>query len=512
MCDSVFPGLGLGLGYAPSMVTVGYYFDKFRGLASGISLTGMAVGILAGNLIMQFLMDEYSVSGAFLLAGAMSLHYCLFGMFYRPTVYERVNISRDVRGETEDNRKLFGSVHSLAVHGIEIKVTKSVYTLTREGKELVDDDLEIPLLQGVTLDNEAACFSSREKMDVLASATTEPYIQTTGEFDKTDSTEDPCHIPEPTINNRKHCTTEERLAEETSVPRTDDTEEGVVVGILAHQEVSRFAESAADKTLTSTTGARNRPACEDRYYEITTAISQLQPSTQVILTASSSQDILWNNIQTTASRFNVQKAASSPNVHKILSPNVQKASSSSELKKTSSNSGTRNSASGSSVQKVSLILSAQKASSSPNVHNASSSPTVQKAASSSNVRGAISSSKVQIGFLSPNVQRVDSNSSVRKAGSSPNVQKAALSSTVQISASSSTLQQEESSKEGKLLNVWEAYRAVLSNTTFICYCGCVLAFSFTVSGVFIHLPEFAQSRGSTPGQAATLFVAVGGFR
>jgi hypothetical protein len=76
------------MAYSPSCITIGFYFDKFRGLASGISSAVAAVGILSGSLTAQTLIDTYGVSGAFLLIGAVSFHYSLFSMFYRPTPYE----------------------------------------------------------------------------------------------------------------------------------------------------------------------------------------------------------------------------------------------------------------------------------------------------------------------------------------------------------------------------------------------------------------------------------------
>ena len=38
--------------------------------------------------VLQALMEEFNVSGAFLLLGGFSLHFCFFAMFFRPTEYE----------------------------------------------------------------------------------------------------------------------------------------------------------------------------------------------------------------------------------------------------------------------------------------------------------------------------------------------------------------------------------------------------------------------------------------
>ncbi|XP_076435795.1 uncharacterized protein LOC143275513 isoform X2 [Babylonia areolata] len=81
-------GVGLGLTYSATNVTVGFYFDRLRGVASGISNSFQAVGILSGSVIFQNLIEEFGVSGTFLLLGAASLHFCFFGIFFRPTMYE----------------------------------------------------------------------------------------------------------------------------------------------------------------------------------------------------------------------------------------------------------------------------------------------------------------------------------------------------------------------------------------------------------------------------------------
>ncbi|KAK7090038.1 hypothetical protein V1264_009893 [Littorina saxatilis] len=116
-------GLGLGLCLSPTIVTVGFYFDKYRSLAAGMSMSSTAVGILGGSLIAQTLIDEYSVSGAFLLIAAISLHYCFCGMFYRPTPFERreSKIVETDQHDADREWEMKGSRISLALHGVEIK-------------------------------------------------------------------------------------------------------------------------------------------------------------------------------------------------------------------------------------------------------------------------------------------------------------------------------------------------------------------------------------------------------
>ena len=130
-----FSGIGLGLCYSPTLITIGFYFDKYRGLASGISVGFTAVGILSGSLITQSLIDEYSVSGAFLLIGALSLHFCFFGMFFRPTQFETKKMTLSVSIDMLEAENQFrASKLSLALHGVEIRPASSLLSgLVEEG-------------------------------------------------------------------------------------------------------------------------------------------------------------------------------------------------------------------------------------------------------------------------------------------------------------------------------------------------------------------------------------------
>ncbi|KAL8621761.1 hypothetical protein ACOMHN_061896 [Nucella lapillus] len=81
-------GTGLGLTYSPSLMMITFYFKRFRGLASGISVSGCAVGILTGSLLTQTFIDMYSLDGAFLIIAGLGLQSSVFGMLYRPTQYD----------------------------------------------------------------------------------------------------------------------------------------------------------------------------------------------------------------------------------------------------------------------------------------------------------------------------------------------------------------------------------------------------------------------------------------
>ena len=53
------PGIGVGLLNLPSIVTVGFYFDKRRALANGISICGTGIGTFVFAPLASYLVSEY---------------------------------------------------------------------------------------------------------------------------------------------------------------------------------------------------------------------------------------------------------------------------------------------------------------------------------------------------------------------------------------------------------------------------------------------------------------------
>jgi len=55
----VCAGVGVGLLNLPSIVTVGFYFDKRRALANGISICGTGIGTFVFAPLASYLVSEY---------------------------------------------------------------------------------------------------------------------------------------------------------------------------------------------------------------------------------------------------------------------------------------------------------------------------------------------------------------------------------------------------------------------------------------------------------------------
>jgi MFS family permease len=69
----VLGGFGLGLIYLPAVVAVGYYFEKKRALATGISVCGSGVGTFIFAPFATYLLDKYGWRGANIIFAALCL-------------------------------------------------------------------------------------------------------------------------------------------------------------------------------------------------------------------------------------------------------------------------------------------------------------------------------------------------------------------------------------------------------------------------------------------------------
>ncbi|KAM9462861.1 monocarboxylate transporter 3 [Clarias gariepinus] len=84
----VITGLGLALNFQPSLIMLGYYFDKRRPLANGLAAAGSPVFLSALSLLGQVLLDHFGWRGGFLIMGGLLLNCCTCGAIMRPLGYK----------------------------------------------------------------------------------------------------------------------------------------------------------------------------------------------------------------------------------------------------------------------------------------------------------------------------------------------------------------------------------------------------------------------------------------
>ena len=80
----VLAGIGFGMMYLPAIVIVGYYFDKRRALATGISLCGSGIGAFVFAPVCEKLIEMYSWKGATWIIAAICLNGIVCGFVFKP--------------------------------------------------------------------------------------------------------------------------------------------------------------------------------------------------------------------------------------------------------------------------------------------------------------------------------------------------------------------------------------------------------------------------------------------
>lgn len=76
--------IGFAMTYIPSIVAVTCHFEKRRGLATGLAVTGSGLGSFAFPPLMGFLMELYAWRGMLLVMGGICLELLVAGSLYRP--------------------------------------------------------------------------------------------------------------------------------------------------------------------------------------------------------------------------------------------------------------------------------------------------------------------------------------------------------------------------------------------------------------------------------------------
>nr|XP_019558338.2 LOW QUALITY PROTEIN: monocarboxylate transporter 5-like [Aedes albopictus] len=91
----IIGGIGFCFIYVPSVITVGYYFEKWRALATGIALCGSGVGTFVFAPLSAMLIEKFGWRGALLAQAAIILLCALFGCIFRPIQPIQVTVTKD---------------------------------------------------------------------------------------------------------------------------------------------------------------------------------------------------------------------------------------------------------------------------------------------------------------------------------------------------------------------------------------------------------------------------------
>ncbi|CAG2247936.1 unnamed protein product [Mytilus edulis] len=97
-------GTSQSLIYTGVLVSVGYYFDKGRSIATGMVVNGCGVAMLALPPIMQQCVSSFGIHGTFRLIGAAFFQCAVFGALMRPN---NVEMNRKMENKTKNTKELY---------------------------------------------------------------------------------------------------------------------------------------------------------------------------------------------------------------------------------------------------------------------------------------------------------------------------------------------------------------------------------------------------------------------
>ncbi|KOX78835.1 Monocarboxylate transporter 12 [Melipona quadrifasciata] len=88
----VLGGIGAGLIYVPAVITTGFYFERWRALATGIAVCGSGIGAFLLAPISDILVKQFGWRGTLLFQAGMLLNCTVFGAMFRPLKPTRINV------------------------------------------------------------------------------------------------------------------------------------------------------------------------------------------------------------------------------------------------------------------------------------------------------------------------------------------------------------------------------------------------------------------------------------
>lgn len=91
----VIASIGLSMTYITAIVIVTFHFEKRRGLATGIAVTGSGIGAFVCPLFIEMLITKYSWRGALLIFGAISLNIIAAGALFRPPPLTSLSLNQE---------------------------------------------------------------------------------------------------------------------------------------------------------------------------------------------------------------------------------------------------------------------------------------------------------------------------------------------------------------------------------------------------------------------------------
>lgn len=101
----VIGGIGLSFIYIPAVIVVGYYFERWRALATGLAMCGSGVGTFIMAPLCAYLIRTVDWENGLLVLSVIILSCALCGAMFRPLKSVQVTIG-DEEDETENKERI----------------------------------------------------------------------------------------------------------------------------------------------------------------------------------------------------------------------------------------------------------------------------------------------------------------------------------------------------------------------------------------------------------------------
>lgn len=80
----IFVGTGAGLSFPPTVYIVTSYFERYRGLANGLCISGSALGSIILPPLLRYLLEIYGYRGTILILGGITLNVLVGAALFQP--------------------------------------------------------------------------------------------------------------------------------------------------------------------------------------------------------------------------------------------------------------------------------------------------------------------------------------------------------------------------------------------------------------------------------------------
>ncbi len=129
----VIGGIGVCCIFVSSVLTVGYYFDKWRALATGIALCGSGIGTSVFAQVFPIIIEKYGIKWGFVSQGAICLSCIIFSLAFQPLKPKVIN-DELLQSKPEDVRKTLNAIASSA-NSLDNKAGRATVVRTQPKSE-----------------------------------------------------------------------------------------------------------------------------------------------------------------------------------------------------------------------------------------------------------------------------------------------------------------------------------------------------------------------------------------